>query len=132
MSFPGCCGPSISPEIITYFRSLHNQGGKFKIVRTIGHVLCVLLFMNEFMPSVLIAILIFLRSMTNLRFYESMFCHCVASAGCLIISSSCLCFSLCYRNNSDSSLLANERFKRGMIGKYKNTFLGPLVLLFLL
>jgi hypothetical protein len=36
---------------------LHNQGGRFKITNTIGHVL---LFMNEFMSSVLIAILIFL------------------------------------------------------------------------
>jgi hypothetical protein len=42
-------------------------------------VLCVLLFMNEFMPFVLIVILIFLGSMANLGFHELMFCHCVAS-----------------------------------------------------
>jgi hypothetical protein len=131
MSFLGCCGPGISSDIIIYFRLLHNQGGKFKIVSTIGHVLCVLLFKKVFMPSVLIAILIFLRSMANSRFHESMFCHCVASAGCLVIPTSCLCFSLCRHNNCDS-LFANQRFKRGMIGKYQNTFLGPPFLLFLL
>jgi hypothetical protein len=85
-----------------------------------------------FIPSVLIAILIFLRSMSNLRFRKSMLCHCVESTGCLIISASCLCFSLCHYNNSDSFLFANQRFKRGMIGKYQNTFLGPPFLLFLL
>jgi hypothetical protein len=41
-----------------------------KIVITIGHVICVLLFLNGFMPSVLIAILIFLVSVTNSRFRE--------------------------------------------------------------
>jgi uncharacterized membrane protein len=51
----------------------------FKIISTIGHVLYVLLFMNGFMPSVLIAILIFLGSMANLGFHESMFRHYVAS-----------------------------------------------------
>jgi hypothetical protein len=124
MSFLGCCGPSISPNIIIYFHLLHNQGGRFKIISTIGHVLCVLLFKKGFMPSVLIAILIFLRSMANLGFCESMFHHYVASAGCLIILASRLCFSLCHRNNSDS-LFANQRFKRRMIEKYQNTFLGP-------
>jgi hypothetical protein len=123
MSFPGCCGPDISPDIIIYFYFLHNQGGRFKIISTIGHVLCVLLFKKGFNPSVPTAILIFLRSMANSRFYESMFHHCVASAGCLIIPASCLCFSLCHRNNSDS-LIANQRFKQGMIGKYQNIFLG--------
>jgi hypothetical protein len=92
-------------------------------------MLCVLLFMNGFMPSVLITILIFLRSFTNSGFCESIFCHCVASAGCLIIVTSCLCFFLCHRNNSDSFLFANQRFKRGMIGKYQNTFLVPPFLL---
>jgi hypothetical protein len=29
---------------------------------------------------------------------------------------------LCHHNNSDSFLFANQCFKRGMIGKYKNTF----------
>jgi hypothetical protein len=95
-------------------------------------VLCVLLFMNEFMSTVLIVILIFLRSMANLGFRESMFHHCVTSAGCLIIPTSCLCFSLCHRNNFDSFLFTNQRFKRGMIEKYQNTFLGPPFLLFLL
>jgi uncharacterized membrane protein len=47
---------------------LHNQGGRLRIVSTINHVLCVLLFMNGFMPSVLIAILIFLGSMVNSGF----------------------------------------------------------------
>jgi hypothetical protein len=60
----------------------------------IGHVICVLLFMNGCMSSMLIAILIFLRSVANLGFHESMFRHCVASVGCLIISTSCLWFSL--------------------------------------
>jgi hypothetical protein len=132
MSLSGCCGPGISHDIIIYFRLLHKQGGRFKIDSTIGHVLCVLLFQKGFMSSVLIAILIFLRSMANSGFRESMFHHYVASAGCLIISASCLCFSLCHHNNSDSSLFANQRFKRGMIEKYENTFLGPPFLLFLL
>jgi hypothetical protein len=87
------------------------------------------LFMHEFMPSVLIMIQIFLRSFANLGFRESIFHHCVASAGCLIISASYLCFSLCHHNNSDSFLFANQRFKRGMIEKYQNTFLGPPFLL---
>jgi hypothetical protein len=65
------------------------------------------------------------------RIHESMFHHCVASTGCLIIPTSCLCFSLCHCNNSDS-LFTNQCFKRGMIGKYKNTFLGPPFLMFLL
>ncbi|PUZ69500.1 hypothetical protein GQ55_2G114000 [Panicum hallii var. hallii] len=107
-----------------YFRLLHNQGGRLYIVRTIGQVLCVLLFMNGFMPSVLIAILIFLGSSANLGYRKSMFRHCVASAGCLI-NPSTLCFSLCHRNNSDSFLFANQRTNRGTIGKYQNTFLGP-------
>jgi hypothetical protein len=132
MSFPGCCGPDISPHIIIYFCLLHNQGGRFKIVSTIGHVLYVLLFKKGFMTLVLIAILIFLTSMANSRFRESMFHHCVASAECLIILASCLCFSLCHRNNSDYFLFANQRFKQGIIGKYQNTFLGLLFLLFLL
>jgi membrane protease YdiL (CAAX protease family) len=131
MSFPGCCGPSISPDIIIYLCLLHNQGGRFKIVSTISHVLCILLFKKGFMPSVLIVTLIFLGSMENLGFRESMFHHCVASACCLIILASFLCFSLCHRNNSDS-LFANQHFKQGMIGKYQNTFLGPPFLLFLL
>jgi uncharacterized membrane protein len=132
MSFPGCCVPNISPDIIIYFHLLHNQGGRFKIVSTIGHVLCMLLFKKGFMTSVLIAILIFLGSMANSRFRESIFHHCVASAGCLIISASYLCFSLCHHNNSDLFLFVNQHFKRGMIGKYQNTFLGLPFLLFLL
>jgi hypothetical protein len=44
MSFLYCCGPGISPNIIIYFCLLHNQGGRFKIISTIGHVLCMLLF----------------------------------------------------------------------------------------
>jgi hypothetical protein len=131
MPFLSCCSPSTSHDIIIYFRLLHNQGGRFKIVSTTGHVLCVLLFKKGFMPSVLIAIIIFLRSMANSGFCESMFHHCVASIGCLIIPISCLCFSLCHRNNSDS-LFANQRFKRGMIEKQQNTFFGPPFLLFLL
>jgi hypothetical protein len=131
MSFPGYCGPSISPDIIIYFRMLHNQGGRSKIMSTIGHMLCVLLFKKGFISSVLIAILIFLGSMTNSGFHESIFYHCVALAGCLIILTSCLYFSSCHRNNSDS-LFANQCFKRAMIGKYQNIFLGPPFLLFLL
>jgi hypothetical protein len=38
------------------------------------------LFMNGFMSSVLIMILIFLGSFVNSVFHESIFCHCVASA----------------------------------------------------
>jgi hypothetical protein len=129
MSFTGWCGLGIKPDIIIYYCLLHNQGGRFKIVNTIVHVLCVLLFMNGFMPSVLITIVIFLRSFANSGFRESIFRHYVASAGCLIIPVPCLCFSLCHRNNSDSFLFANQRFKRGMIGKYQNTFLGPHFLL---
>jgi uncharacterized membrane protein len=125
MSFLGWCDLCIKPDIIIYFRLSHNQGGRFKIVNTIGHVLCMLLFMNGFMPSVLIMMLILLGSFANSGFCESIFHHCVASAGCLIISTSCLCFSLCHRNNSDSFLFVNQRFKRGMIGKYQNTFLSP-------
>jgi uncharacterized membrane protein len=129
MSFPDCCGPDINPDIIMYFCLLHNQRGRFKIISTIGHVLCVLLFMNEFMPYVLIVILILLGLMANSAFHESMFHHCVASVGCLIILAFCLCFALCHRNNSDS-LFANKRYKRGMIGKYQNTFLClPFLLL---
>jgi hypothetical protein len=129
MSFLGWCGPGIKLDIIIYFCLLHNQGGRFKIVNTIGHVLCVLLFMNGFMPSLLITILIFLRSFANSRFRKSIFCHCVASAGCFIIPASCLCFFLCHRNNYNS-LFTNQRFKRGMIGKCQNTFLGlPFLLL---
>jgi uncharacterized membrane protein len=123
-SFPGYCGP----DIIIYFRLLHNQGVRFKIISTIGRVLCVLLFKKGFMQSVLVVILIFLESMANLGFHKSMFRHYVT---CLIIPASYLCFSLCHRNNSDS-LFANQRFKRGMIGKYQNTFLGLPFLLFLL
>jgi hypothetical protein len=128
MSFLGYCGPDISLCIIIYFYLLHNHEGRFKIVSTIGHVL---LYMNGFMPLVLIAILIFLGSMANSGFCELMFHHCVVSAGCLIILASCSCFYLCYHNNSDS-LFANQRFKRGMVGKYQNTFLCPHFLLFLL
>jgi hypothetical protein len=126
MSFPICCGPGINLDIIIYFCLLHNQGGGFKIVSTISHVLCVLLFMNEFMPSLLIAILIFLGSMVNLAFHELMFHHCVTSAGCLIILTSCLCFSLCHYNNSDSFLFVNKHLKGEMIEKYQNTFLDCL------
>jgi hypothetical protein len=129
ISFPSCYGPGISPDIIIYFRLLHNQGGRFKIVNTIDHVLCVLLFKKGFMPSVLITILIFLGSMTNSGFRESMFHHCVVSVGCLIISTSCLCFFLCHRNNSDS-LFTKQCFKRGIIEKYQNTFLGLLFFCF--
>jgi hypothetical protein len=132
MSFPGHCGLDINPDIIIYFCLLHNQGGRFKIASTIGHVLCVLLFMNGFMPPILIVILIFLGSTANSGFHKSIFCHCVTSVGYLIILTSYLCFSLFHHNNSDSSLFANQRFKRGMIGKYQNTFLDPLFLLFLL
>jgi hypothetical protein len=121
ISFPGCCGPGINPGIIIYFRLLHNQGGRFKIVSTISHVLCVLLFINGFMPVMLIAILIFPESMANSRFRELMFHHCVASIGCLMISASCLCFYLCHRNSS-YSLFANQCFKREMLGKYQNSF----------
>jgi hypothetical protein len=128
MSFLCCCGLGINPDIIIYFRLLHNQGERFKIVSTICHVL---LFKKGFMSLVLIVILIFLGSMTNLGFCESMFHHCVISAGCLIILAFCVCFSLCHRNNSDS-LFTNQRFKRGIIRKYQNTFLGPHFLLFLL
>jgi hypothetical protein len=77
---------------------------------------------------------IFFGSMANSGFRESMFHHCVASVECLeclIILASCLCFSLCYHNNYDS-LFANQHFKRGMIGKYQNTFLDPSFILFLL
>jgi hypothetical protein len=98
-----------SISILTYFHLLHNQGGRIKIVNTIGHVLCVLLFMNGFMPSMLIAILIFLGSISNLGIRESMFCHCVASVRCLIILVSCLYFSLCHHNNSDSFSFANQQ-----------------------
>jgi hypothetical protein len=59
------------------------------------------------------------------------FFHCVASIGCLIIPASCLCFSLCHHNNSDS-LFANQCFKRGMTRKYQNTFLVLPFVLFLL
>jgi hypothetical protein len=59
-----------------YFRLLHNQGGMFKIINTIDHVL---LFMNGFMSSVLITILIFLGSFANSGFHESIFYQCVAS-----------------------------------------------------
>jgi hypothetical protein len=120
MSFPGCCGPGISPDIIIYFHLLHNQGGRFKIISTTSHVLCVLLFINGFMSSVFIVILIFLRLVANSGFYKSMFHHCVASAGRLIVPASYSWISLCHCNNSDS-LFANQRFKRGMIGKYLNT-----------
>jgi uncharacterized membrane protein len=129
MSFPGWCGPGIKPNIIIYFRLFHNQRGMFKIVNTIGHVLCVLLFMNGFMSSVLITILIFLGSFANSGFRESIFCHCVTLARCLIISAFCLCFCLCHHNNSDFFLFANQRFKQEMIVKYQNTFLGPPFLL---
>jgi hypothetical protein len=132
MSFPGCCGPGINPDIIIYFCLLHNQGGRFKIISTIGHVLCVLVFMNGFMPFVLIAILIFHGSIANSGLHELMFHHYVASAGCLIISASCLCFSLCHRKNSNYFFFANQCFNWGMIGKYQNTFLDPPFLLFLL
>jgi hypothetical protein len=131
MSFLGCYDPGISHDIIIYFCLLHNQGEQFKIISTIGHVLCVLLFMNEFMPSVLIVKLIFLRSMANSGFHESMFRHCVASASCLIIPASCLCFSL-YNHNNFDSFFSNQPFKWWMIGKYQNIFLGPPFLLFLL
>jgi hypothetical protein len=111
MSFLGCCVPGINLDIIIYFCLLHNQGGRFKIVSTIGHVLCVLLFINDFVLSVLITILIFLRSIANLEFHESMFHNYVASTECLIISTSCLCFSLCHHNNFDSFLLAKQLFR---------------------
>jgi uncharacterized membrane protein len=130
MSFLGCCGPNINLDNIIYFCLLHNQGGRFKIVSTIGHVLCVLLFMNGFMPSVLIAILIFLGSKANPGFCESMFSHCVVSAGCLITLASWLCFCLCHHKSSDSFFFANQHFKQGMIGKYQNTCL-PLPFLLL-
>jgi hypothetical protein len=134
MSFLGYCGPNINLDIIIYFCLLHNQGGRFKIISINYHVLCVLLFMNEFMSYVLITILIFFGSMVNSGFRESMFHHCVTSVECLeclIILASCLCFSLCYHNNYDS-LFANQHFKRGMIEKYQNTFLAPSFILFLL
>jgi hypothetical protein len=127
MSFLGWCGSGIRPDIIMYFRLLHNQGGMFKIINTIDHVL---LFMNGFMLSVLITILIFLESFANSGFHESIFHHCVASAGYLITLTSYLYLSLCHCNNADSFLFANQRFKRGMIGKYQNTFLySPFLLL---
>jgi hypothetical protein len=42
-------------------------------------VLYVLLFINGFMPYVLIAFLIFFGSKANSGFHESMFRHCMAS-----------------------------------------------------
>jgi hypothetical protein len=48
--------------------------------------------MNGFMAYVLIAILIFLRSMANSAVHESIFHHCVTSAGYLIILASCYAF----------------------------------------
>jgi hypothetical protein len=127
--FPGCCDPGIKLDTIIYFCLLHNQRGRFKITNTIGYVLCVLLFINRFIPSVLIVILIFLRSMANSGFYESMFRHYVASVGCLIYPTYYLCFSVCHHNNSDFFLFANQYFKRGMIAKYQNTFFGLSFLL---
>jgi hypothetical protein len=59
ISFLGYCGSGINLDIIIYFCLLHNQGGRFKIISINYHVLCVLLFMNGFMPYVLIMILIF-------------------------------------------------------------------------
>jgi hypothetical protein len=88
----------MKPDNIIYFCLLHNQGGRFKIINIIGHVLCVPLFMNGCMPFVLITILIFLGSFANSGFHELIFHHCVSSVGCLIILASCLC----YLNNSDS------------------------------
>jgi hypothetical protein len=126
MSFPGWCGLGIKPNIIIYFRLLYNQGGRFKIINTIDHVL---LFMNGFMPSVPIMILIFVESFANLGFRESIFHHCVALGGCPANPASCLCISLCDLNNSNSFLFANQRFKRGMIRKYQNIILGPPFLL---
>jgi hypothetical protein len=130
MSFSDFCGPDIRPDNIIYFLLVHNQRGRFKIISTIGHVLCLLLFMNGFMSSVLIAILVLLGSLENSRFYKSMFCHCVASLGCLINLASCLYFSLCHHNNSDSFLFANQHFKCVMIGKYQTTILDSPFLLF--
>jgi hypothetical protein len=95
----------------------------------VAYVLSMLLLMNGFMPSVLIAILIFHGSMVNSGFRESMFHHCVASAGCLIILTSWLCFSLYHRNNF-KPLFANQYYKRGIVGKYQNTILGQPFLLF--
>jgi hypothetical protein len=129
MSFRGCCGPSMNPDDIIYTCLLHNQEGMFKITSTISHMLCVLLLINGFMSSMLIAILIFLKSKTNSGFCESIFYHCVTSTKCLIIPTSYLYCSLCHRNNYDPFLFTNQRFKKGMIEKYYNNFLDPPFLL---
>jgi hypothetical protein len=47
-----------------------------------------------------------LGSFANSVFYESIFYHCVASVGYLIILASCFCFSLCHHNNSDFFVFA--------------------------
>jgi hypothetical protein len=70
MSYPGYCGPDINPNNLIY------QGGRIKIVSTINPVL---LFMNGFMPSVLIVILIFLGALANSGIRESLFHHYVTS-----------------------------------------------------
>jgi hypothetical protein len=113
MSFTGCYSPGINPGIIIYFCLLLNQGGRFKIIITVGHVLCVLLFVNGFMPFVLIVILALLGSMTNLAFHESMFHQCVTSAACLIILASYLCFSLFHRNNYVSFFVYKTMLQMG-------------------
>jgi hypothetical protein len=114
--------PKISVDVIPrllwpqYLAWQHNiflfVAGRFKIISTIGHELCVLL-----LTYVLIVILIFLGSLANSRICESMFHHCVVSVGCLIIPVSWLCFSLSHCHNSDSFLFAKQRFKCGVIGK---------------
>jgi hypothetical protein len=125
MSFPGYYGFGTNP-----FHLLHNQGGRFKIISIIGHMLCVLLFMNGFMSYMPIVILIFLVSMTNSEFHESIFYYCVALVRYLIISLSYLCFSLCHHNNFDLFLFVNQCFKRGMLGKYQNTFYAHIFFYF--
>jgi hypothetical protein len=79
---------------------------------TNGHVMCWL--KEHLVENILLTVffvelgkremrpLIFLGSMANSGLHESMFHRCVVSAECLIILASCLCFILCYRNNSNS------------------------------
>uniref|UniRef100_A0A0A9AVQ2 Uncharacterized protein n=1 Tax=Arundo donax TaxID=35708 RepID=A0A0A9AVQ2_ARUDO len=71
---PGCCGPWIRIDNITYFRFIYSHEGRLYMVRITCHVLCeVLMSRKGFIPSVLNANLIFLGSLEKSGYMASMF-----------------------------------------------------------
>jgi hypothetical protein len=83
ISFPSCFGPWISMLMCMYFLFLHKQWMLY-IHINVGQVLCVLLWLlNGLILSVLSLNLMFLRSISKLRYSTCNVCHWLASEECV-------------------------------------------------